>query len=258
MCTGQKFFAGIEPSGYDAVTGQTHVYLFLTIGRREPRMAGKVKQKEYTLIMMSALLLLLLGGCSKAYYSAMEKIGIYKRDIMVDRVEDARDSQAEAQQQFKSALEQFDSVVRLKETDLKQAYDRLNSEYEKSEAAAEEVSNRIDKVESVAEDLFDEWEQELTEYQNQELRRASQKKLQTTKKKYKEMLASMQRAEASMEPVLRIFKDNVLFLKHNLNAQAIGSLRSEFVNLKGEIDVLVKKMNAAIQSSNTFLANIKE
>ena len=52
-------------------------------------------------------IVLLLGGCSSAYYGAMEKVGVHKRDIMVDRVEDARDSQAAAQEQFKSALEQF-------------------------------------------------------------------------------------------------------------------------------------------------------
>jgi hypothetical protein len=187
----------------------------------------------------------------------MEKIGVHKRDIMVDRVEDARDSQADAQEQFKSALEQFDSVVKLKETDLKKAYDRLNSEYEKSKAAAEDVSSRINKVEAVAEDLFDEWEQELTQYQNQELRRSSKEKLNTTRKRYKEMMTSMHRAEASMEPVLKIFNDNVMFLKHNLNAQAIGSLQSEFTHLKGEIDVLIREMNAAIQSSNSFIADIK-
>jgi transketolase len=187
----------------------------------------------------------------------MEKIGVHKRDIMVDRVEDARDSQADAQEQFKSALEQFDSVVKLKETDLKKAYDRLNGEYEESLAAAEDVSSRINKVEDVAEDLFDEWEQELTQYQNQELRRSSKEKLNTTRKRYKEMLSTMHRAEASMEPVLKIFNDNVMYLKHNLNAQAIGSLQSEFANLKGEIDVLIREMNAAIKSSNAFIADIK-
>jgi DNA repair exonuclease SbcCD ATPase subunit len=220
-------------------------------------MAKIITEKQYVTIFTLAFLMLFFSGCSKTYYSAMEKVGIHKRDIMVDRVEDARDSQAEAQEQFKSALEQFDSVVKLKETDLKKAYDRLNSEYEKSEEAAEKVSTRIEKVESVAEDLFDEWEQELTEYQNKELRRSSKEKLKTTQKRYKEMLTSMHRAEASMEPVLKIFKDNVLFLKHNLNAQAIGSLQSEFANLKGGIDVLIEKMNAAIKSSNTFIADIK-
>jgi len=49
----------------------------------------------------------------------------------------------------------------------------------------------------------------------------------------------------------------LLFLKHNLNAQAIGSLQSEFANLKGEIDILISKMNKAIDSSNQFIADIK-
>jgi hypothetical protein len=215
-----------------------------------------IMEKQNFVVFGVAFLLSLGSGCSSTYYSAMEKVGIHKRDIVVDRVEDARDSQAEAQEQFKSALEQFDSVVKLKETNLKKAYDRLNSEYEKSAEAAQEVSDRIEKVETVAEDLFDEWEQELTEYQNKELRRSSSDQLRATEKRYKIMLASMHRAEASMEPVLRIFKDNVLFLKHNLNAQAIGSLQSEFANLKGEIDILIRKMNDAIQSSNTFIADL--
>ncbi len=213
-------------------------------------------KKQYLTIFSLVLLMFFFGGCSSAYYSAMEKVGIHKRDIVVDRVEDARDSQEEAQEQFKSALEQFDSVVKLQETNLKKAYDSLNREYEKSAQAAEEVSRRIEKVRTVAEDLFDEWEQELAEYQNKELRRASREQLRATEKRYSTMLASMHRAEASMEPVLRIFKDNVLFLKHNLNAQAIGSLQSEFANLKGEIDILIRRMNDAIQSSNTFIADL--
>jgi hypothetical protein len=235
---------------------QLWIFLFKPNGREE-RVAKITTDKQCITIFTLAFLMLFFSGCSKTYYSAMEKVGKHKRDIMVDRVEDARDSQADAQEQFKSALEQFDSVVKLKETNLKKAYDRLNGEYEDSEEAAQDVSARIEKVESVAEDLFDEWEQELTEYQNSELRRSSKKKLRTTQRRYKEMLATMHRAEASMEPVLKIFKDNVLFLKHNLNAQAIGSLQSEFANLKGEIEVLIREMNAAIKSSNTFIADIK-
>ncbi len=213
--------------------------------------------KNVILMCFALLAVLFISGCSSTYYSAMEKVGKHKRDIMVDRVEGARDSQAAAQEQFKSALEQFDSVVKLKETDLKKAYDSLNTEYEKSEAAAEKVSDRIDQVEKVAEALFEEWEDELEQYQSKELRRSSREQLKKTERRYKEMLSSMHQAEASMDPVLRIFNDNVLFLKHNLNAQAIGSLQSEFANLKGEIGVLIKKMNSAIESSNKFIADIK-
>lgn len=215
------------------------------------------KSGQLFFLSLSVALVLFLAGCSTAYYSLNEKIGIHKRDIMVDRVEGARDSQAEAQEQFKSALEQFDSVVKLEETNLKKAYDSLNGEYEKSVAAAEKVSARIEKVEAVAEDLFEEWEDELEQYENKELRRNSKDQLRKTEKRYQEMLSNMLKAEATMEPVLRIFKDNVLFLKHNLNAQAIGSLEGEFANLKGEIDILISKMNTAIASSNKFIEDIK-
>lgn len=197
------------------------------------------------------------SACSSTYYSAMEKVGIHKRDIMVSRVEKARDSQEEAQEQFKSALEQFDSVVSLKETDLKKSYDKLNAEFEDSKEAAEEVSMRIDKVEEVSEALFEEWEEELELYQNRDLRRSSREQLRRTKARYREMLANLHKAEESMDPVLKIFRDNVLFLKHNLNAQAIGSLQGEFAQLQGEIDVLIKRMNVAIESSNSFIAEIR-
>lgn len=211
----------------------------------------------YTILMILTCSVLTLSGCADTYYGAMEKVGIHKRDIMIDRVEDARDAQQEAQEQFQSALEQFDSVVKLQDTDLKRAYDNLNSEYEASVDAADNVSARIDKVESVAQALFDEWEDELELYENQEFKRSSKVKLDSTKVRYKEMLASMHRAEQSMVPVLRIFQDNVLYLKHNLNAQAIGSLRGEFSSLKNEINRLVTRMNQAIDQSNQFIADIQ-
>ncbi len=219
---------------------------------------GKIFTNHRHLIFVIPLWLLLVLGCSKAYYGTMEKMGIHKRDILVDRVEDARDAQAEAQVQFKDALEQFGSVVTIENTDLKEAYDRLNAEYEDSEAAAEEVSERIDKVESVADDLFKEWEKELDLYTNQELKKTSANKLRDTQSRYREMLASMHRAEKIMDPVLKTFRDNVLFLKHNLNAQAIGSLRSEFSSLKGKIGDLISRMNDAINSSNQFIEDLKQ
>ena len=201
-----------------------------------------------------AFVLTLLVGCTNPYYSAMEKMGVHKRDIMVDRVEDARNSQADAQEQFSSALEQFGSVVSLKETDLKKAYDKLNDEYEDCVSIADKVSDRIDSVESVSKALFDEWEDEIKLYENKDLARSSKAQLSATKARYQEMIGHMEEAEKSMEPVLRLFRDNVLFLKHNLNAQAIGSLQQEFDGLETEIGALIERMNTAIDSSNEFIA----
>ena len=205
----------------------------------------------------SVLILALLGGCSSAYYKTMESMGIEKRDILVDRVEEARDAQDSASEQFASALDQFRATVNFDGGDLEEVYDRLNSEYESSTAEAGDVSERIDAVESVAEDLFNEWEQELDQYSRADMRRTSASLLKDTRTRYGKLMASMRRAERSMEPVLEAFQDQVLFLKHNLNARAIGALRNELDSIERDTANLIKQMQKAIAEANAFIDSMK-
>ena len=200
---------------------------------------------------------LAMMACSSTYYNAWEKAGYHKRDILVSRVENTREAQQDAQEEFKDALEQFGSIIRIENTDLKQAYEKLNDEYEDSTDAAEEVSDRIGKVESVATVLFQEWEEEIEQYTKPDFKRTSMRQLKETQSRYSEMLASMRRSEASMTPVLNTFRDNVLFLKHSLNAQAIGSLKGEFATLESDIAVLIEQMNRSIAESDRFIADLR-
>jgi DNA-binding ferritin-like protein len=202
-------------------------------------------------------LLLTLTGCQSAYYAAWEKVGVEKRDILVDRVENAKESQEEAQQQFSSALEQFSALINFQGGELQDVYSSLKDEYEASEKAANNVTERINKVESVAEALFSEWRDELEKYSNDSLRRDSQRKLTDTQKRYKTLLNSMRKAEAKMAPVLTALQDNVLYLKHNLNASAIGALQGEFNGIKKDINQLIKEMNKAISESNAFITQMQ-
>jgi hypothetical protein len=203
------------------------------------------------------LILVLLGGCSSAYYKTMESFGVEKRDILVDRVEEARDAQDSASEQFASALEQFRATVNFDGGDLEETYDRLNSEFESSSAEAGDVSERIDAVENVAEDLFSEWEQELEQYSRADMRRTSARLLADTRTRYGKLMKSMRRAESSMEPVLEAFQDQVLFLKHNLNARAIGALRNELDSIERDTARLIAQMQKAIDEANAFIDSMK-
>ena len=202
--------------------------------------------------------LFLMAGCSSAYYSAMEKVGVHKRDILVDRVEKARDSQEETKEQFASALERFSAVVNFEGGDLEDKYQELNTVFEESEEQAEEVRERIDAVEDVAEALFEEWEEELEQYSSASLRRSSERKLQQTRNHYRQLAAAMQRAEAKIDPVLDVLRDHVLFLKHNLNARAIASLQSELVTIRTDVNRLIKEMEASIKEADAFIDALKE
>lgn len=211
--------------------------------------------RRYASIVM---VLALTAGCQSTYYSAMEKVGIHKRDIMVDRIEDTQVAQEHAQKQFQSALEQFQSVVNFAGGNLEVAYKDLNAEYEDSLAAAEKVRSRIDGVKNVSEALFDEWDNELKLYTNASLRRSSEQKLQDTQRQYRRMMASLEKAEQRMQPVLDAFRDQVLYLKHNLNARAISALKGEFDTIKADIDRLISDMQASIDQSRQFVNALKQ
>lgn len=205
------------------------------------------------LILAGGMLLL---GCQSMYYAGMEKIGYHKRDLMVSDVEKARDAQQEAKEQFKSALDRFTTVLNVKGGELQEKYDTLNAEYERSEAKAQAVHDRIGSVEDVSQALFAEWEAELKEYSSASLRRKSQTKLTRTRTQYAKLIKAMKRAESKMPPVLAKFKDQVLFLKHNLNAQAIASLKSELGSVESNIKILIKEMETSIKQADSFISSM--
>ena len=198
-------------------------------------------------------LLLYISSCSQAYYGALEKVGIHKRDIMVNRVQDAKQAQEEARDQFQSALEEFSSVANFDGGELEDTYNRLNKELEKSEARADEVSARIDSVEDVSIALFKEWEQELDQYESKTLRKQSEEQLKDTKSRYEQLMTAMRQAESRIEPVLKPFRDQVLFLKHNLNAKAIASLRGELVQVESDTEQLIQELEASIAEADRFI-----
>ena len=201
---------------------------------------------------------LLLSGCQSAYYGAMEKVGYHKRDIMVDRVKDAKESQEDAQKEFSSALEEMQALLNHDGGNLEKAYNKAKDEYESAQSAADNVSNRIKKVEDVAEALFDEWQDEIGEISKANLRRNSEAKLKETRRAYEQLIKSMHRAESKMPPILTAMKDNMLYLKHNLNAQAIGAIKGEFASLQTDISGLIKEMNKSINESNKFIESLEK
>lgn len=219
--------------------------------------APELRTRTFARWLPALLFGLLLAGCESAYYGTMEKIGVHKRDILVDRVESARDSQEEAVEEFSSALEQFNSVVDYDGGDLEALYSRLDGAFRRSERRAADVRERIEAVESVSGALFAEWADEIEEYSSDSLRRSSETQLRDTRRRYDTLVASMWRAEGRIAPVLDAFRDQVLYLKHNLNARAIASLRGELASIEGDVAVLLREMETAIAESNAFIEQMQ-
>lgn len=220
--------------------------------------ARQIEKMTHTSRLICLLpLLLLFSGCASVQYSAMEKVGVYKRDILVDRVQDAQQAQKAAKEEVTSAYEQFTSLVKVDGGDLEKTYKKLKTSVDDTQQRVEEVDERIEAIEQVAEDLFDEWRDELKQYSSAALRSSSEQKMRDTRARYNRMLASMKSARDRIDPVLHVFQDHVLFLKHNLNARALASLQDEVGGIEGKVEQLIREMEVAIAEADRFIRTME-
>lgn len=203
--------------------------------------------------LLSAAVLLSLTACNSVYYSAMEKIGFEKRDLLISAVKKARGEQKEAGEEFQDAMTQLKKLSGFNGGNLESAYDKFKAEYDDCEQQAAAVRSQIREVDTVARDLFREWEREARQYESAALAADSRRKLADTKARFDQLSRSLHAAESTMDPVLRQFRDQVLYLKHNLNAAAIGSLRGTADSIQGNIQRLLEQMNRSIAEADRFI-----
>ena len=200
--------------------------------------------------------IMVLSGCRSTYYAAWEKLGKHKRDLLKDNVEQVRDDQQAAAEQFKDALTRLRELYSFDGGDLEKTYDQLQTELDRAKGRADTVKERIGNVETIASDLFEEWAEEAATITNPRLRQDSEAKLRDTRRKYESLHEAMKRAENSMEPVLLQLGDQVTYLKHNLNAQAIGALKGEVLDIEKEVQQLIRDMNASIAQADAFISGM--
>ena len=135
---------------------------------------------------------------------------------------------------------------------LEAKYKQIQSEYDDSKDKADAIHKRITDVEDVAQALFTEWQEELEQYSSAGMRRNSEKKLRATQGRYEKLISAMKRAESKIQPVLEAFEDQTLYLKHNLNAKAIASLKDELQSVENDIAALIQEMEKSINEADSF------
>ncbi|WP_257387175.1 DUF2959 domain-containing protein [Tahibacter caeni] len=207
--------------------------------------------------LFAVALAIVLPGCQSAYFGALEKIGIAKRDLLLDRVDAARGAQGEAEQAYVDALTRFREVVSVDAGELEAVYLRLKASHDEAAARAKAFGERIAAVESVADALFAEWQSELAQYSDAGLRAKSKAQLERTRSRYRTLDQAMRRAEASFQPALKVLDDQVLYLKHNLNAAAIGAIRDELPRLQADAASLQRDVQRATAEADRFLKEFR-
>ena len=215
-------------------------------------------KKIAALLVSTLLTTVLLLGCQTTYYAMWEKMGKEKRHLLRDQVENSRNDQQKASEAFKDALTRLKEIYGLEGGDLENMYNRLSDEYENCQERAEIIDDRIAKIQRIASDLFAEWRQEIDQIQNPKFRSQSARKLKATQSRFANLESTLLIARRRMNPVLANLKDYVLYLKHNLNAQAIGSLKGEAASIETDVDRLVRDIQRSIKEADAFLKDFEK
>jgi flagellar motility protein MotE (MotC chaperone) len=202
------------------------------------------------------LALVSLSGCSRLYYAAMEKVGKEKREILAERVGEGQKAQLRAKEQFQTTLEAFQELTGFEGGELEKIYKKLNRQYECSENRAQAVRERVRGIEDVAERLFREWDKENSEIET-ETPHPQPRTVRSHRGPLPNPHQKMKDAEAGMEPVLTAHRDQVLFLKHNLNAQVIESLKATVGEIDDDVAVLVSDLEESIREADEFIASLE-
>jgi len=204
-------------------------------------------------------LLLSLTACGTTQnikYSVLEKAGIHKRDILVDRIQKTSEVQEDTKEDFKTAYERLSELVEVDDAGLESQYKKLQKAVDVSESRSDELQSRIASVDSVAKDLFAEWREELNQYTNVNLRRQSENNLRSTEQRYATIYQQMQNSYERVQPVLKVLQDNTLYLKHNLNARTISGISNEVLSVEGKVTQLIAQMERSISESKQFIDSI--
>lgn len=220
-------------------------------------------RRRTVLVSATVAALALLPACEKAkesarekYYNALEKVGLERREVLVSRVDSAREAQQKAQEKFRDALEEFKALVGYKGGELEAKYEKLRGEYEDAKKRADTVNEKIQAVRNVGGSLFKEWETEIGQYTDASLARESRREMTETRRRYEQLVGVMEKAASKMDPVLAKLHDQVLFLKHNLNAKVLGSLRGTADALQIDVTRLIADMQASIQEADAFIKDM--
>jgi len=215
-------------------------------------------RKPGLFFLLAATVLVVVTGCSTLFYKTMRTLGKEKRDILVSRVKDAKKDQEQTKEKLKTTMESFQAITGFQGGSLEKSYKRLNSSYEDAASQAGKLHDKIQSIDQVSQDLFKEWQGEINGMKNPKLKAQSTTLLRNAKVRQAAYMRAMHKTEDKIDPVLTAFHDQVLFLKHNLNARAIGSLKDTSATIQTSVADLIQSIDDSSAEADNLINTLNQ
>jgi hypothetical protein len=197
----------------------------------------------------------LLGGCSTMYYAAMSQLGWERRDILVHRIEVARDSLRATGRALDAAWRTFHAAAAA-DADAAVVPAHLQTAYAHTDASARDAQQHVAAVESAGRALFEAWREDVAGTEDAALRTRDAELYERARARYDSTLAAMRQALAGIPPVLDLLRDQAAFLQRDQGPAARGALRAALAAAVADAGRLQQDIGRAIIEANASVQQL--
>src|SRR5882672_1880860 len=186
----------------------------------------------------------LLAGCgTTSGYKQADKTG--------EGIAEFRAEISNGKKAIDNTMKGLDAVALSATTDPRKAFEQYSKAVSELASVAEKAKKRATDMQVAGKAYFDQWEKQMAEVQNPEIRKLAQDR----KAKLQEAFASIKKyaepLKAQFGPWMSDLKDLQTFLSNDLTVAGVDSAKELFAKTKSEGQEVQKSMDGLIAELNT-------
>jgi chromosome segregation ATPase len=113
-----------------------------------------------------------------------------------------------------------------KDVELRPQFEKFKAELVTMEEQAANARTRADAMKAKGQEFFADWEQQIKGIQNEDIRKAAEKRLAKRKKSYDKILSTMQDAKGQLVPFMSDLNDIKTLLDAELTRSSVASAKN--------------------------------
>jgi chromosome segregation ATPase len=141
-----------------------------------------------------------------------------------EKLESLRKDCADGRRQVTVTIEELARLT-VKDVDLRPQFEKFKAELVKMEEKATKARERADAMKAKGQEFFSDAEKQVVSIQNENIRKAAEKRLQNRKKSYGKILSAMQEAKAELVPFMSDLNDLKKMFDSELTTTSVNSAK---------------------------------
>jgi len=147
------------------------------------------------------------------------------QQLLENSIKEVRAETLRTKQQLESTLGALNTLTAQAKGDLRPAYQAFAAEIPKTQAASDWTRSRVKSMNENGQKYFDGWQKELDGISNQSLRKKAQSRMDSVKKSYNKVIASLTTASEKFAPFLSDLSDIQKTLANDITPGGIKAIR---------------------------------